>query len=137
MPLEKGMAESVAPEMPSATEIAKCEWLPEEELRIYSQEYGRTGFQGGLNRYRVRWVPELNTELLAFSKRTIDIPSLFLAGASDWGIHQRPGALDAMQKKACTRFQGVHLIEGAGHWVQQEQPEAVSNRLISFLRANT
>lgn len=136
MPLEKGMAETVALEMPPATEIAGCKWLPEEELRIYSQEYGRTGFQGGLNRYRVRWIPELNTELLAFSRRTIDIPSLFVAGASDWGIHQRPGALDAMRNNACTKFQGVHLIPGAGHWVQQEQPEAVSNRLIPFLRAN-
>jgi pimeloyl-ACP methyl ester carboxylesterase len=136
MPLEKGMAETVAPEMPSATEIAGCKWLPEEELRVYSQEYGRTGFQGGLNRYRVRWIPELNTELLAFSRRTIDIPSLFLAGASDWGTHQRPGALDAMQNQACTKLQGVHLIAGAGHWVQQEQPEAVSNRLVSFLGAN-
>lgn len=133
---DKGMAETVAPEMPSASAIRQCKWLPEDELRVYSKEYGRTGFQGGLNRYRVRWVPELNSELLTYGRRTIDIPSLFLAGKSDWGIHQRPGSLEAMQKTACTRFQGAHLIDGAGHWVQQEQPEAVSRILIQFLKTN-
>jgi pimeloyl-ACP methyl ester carboxylesterase len=28
---------------------------------------------------------------------------------------------------------GVHLVDGAGHWVQQEQPEAVNRLLIGFL----
>ena len=41
-----------------------------------------------------------------------------------------------MQKTACTRFQGAHLIDGAGHWVQQEQPEAVNRILIQFLKTN-
>jgi pimeloyl-ACP methyl ester carboxylesterase len=39
-----------------------------------------------------------------------------------------------MQGKACTRMVGLHLVEGAGHWVQQEQPEAVSRLLIAFLQ---
>jgi pimeloyl-ACP methyl ester carboxylesterase len=39
-----------------------------------------------------------------------------------------------MQSKACTRMTGVHLVDGAGHWVQQEQPEAVSRLLIGFLQ---
>ena len=52
MDLDKGMAEKVAAEMPSAAEIAACRWLPDAELRVYSEEYGRTGFQGGLNGYR-------------------------------------------------------------------------------------
>lgn len=49
MDLDKGMAETVSVEMPSAAEIAACKWLPEEELRVYSTEFARTGFQGGLN----------------------------------------------------------------------------------------
>ena len=53
MDLNKGMAETVAAEMPSAAEIAACKWLPDEELKVYSTEYGRTGFQGGLEGYRV------------------------------------------------------------------------------------
>jgi pimeloyl-ACP methyl ester carboxylesterase len=41
-----------------------------------------------------------------------------------------------MQSKACTRMVGFHLVDGAGHWVQQEQPEAVSALLLKFLREN-
>jgi pimeloyl-ACP methyl ester carboxylesterase len=69
-----------------------------------------------------------------FSGRTIDMPSLFVAGKSDWGVYQNPGDLEKMQKTACTRMLGAHLVNGAGHWVQQEQPEAVSQLLMQFLR---
>src|SRR5262245_3273347 len=51
MDLDKGMAETVAPEMPAAAQIAARNWLPDAELRVYAQEYGRTGFQGGLQSY--------------------------------------------------------------------------------------
>jgi pimeloyl-ACP methyl ester carboxylesterase len=59
---------------------------------------------------------------------------MFIAGSSDWGVYQTPGAVDRMQKNACTRMVGFHLVEGAGHWVQQEQPEQVSALLVKFLR---
>jgi pimeloyl-ACP methyl ester carboxylesterase len=62
------------------------------------------------------------------------VPSCFIAGASDWGIHQRPGALERMQQAACTDMRFCRLVDGAGHWVQQEQPEAVSRLLLDFLR---
>jgi pimeloyl-ACP methyl ester carboxylesterase len=130
---DQGMAETVADEMPSAAEIAACRWLPEDELSVYSREYARTGFQGGLNWYRARTVGLYEAEHQLFSGRTIDIPATFISGASDWGIHQTPGALQAMQTRACTDWHGTHLIEGAGHWVQQEQPEAVVKHLLAFL----
>ncbi len=133
MDLDKGMAETVAAEMPSADAIAACRWLPDTELAIYSAEFGRTGFQGGLNWYRCRTDPRHNIDLQAFSGRSIEQPSLFIAGKSDWGIYQKPGDFEAMQSRACARLLGCHLIDGAGHWVQQEQPEAVSRRLIEFL----
>jgi pimeloyl-ACP methyl ester carboxylesterase len=38
-----------------------------------------------------------------------------------------------MQTEACTRMVGAHLVDGAGHWVQQEQPEAVNRLLLEFL----
>lgn len=133
MDLDKGMAETVAPAMPSAAAIAACKWLPDDELRVYSTEYGRTGFQGGLNGYRVRLIRKYNTELQLFSGRTIDVPSLFIGGKNDWAVYQTPGAFEKMQKTACTRMLGTHLVNGAGHWVQQEQPEEVSKLLIQFL----
>src|SRR5688500_11746586 len=132
MDLDKGMAESVAGEMPSAAEIARCTWLTDEELRVYSGEYGRTGFQGGLQSYRVGRVPRLAAEQQLFAGRTVDVPALFLSGKSDWGVYQRAGSLDAM-RRACTRFEGIELIDGAGHWVQQEQPARVAERLRAFL----
>ena len=134
MDLDKGMAETVAAEMPSAAAIAACKWLPDAELRVYSGEYGRTGFQGGLQGYRVGSSGRFNAEAQIFSGRTIDVPSLFIGGKSDWGVYQNPGAVERMQKVACTHMLGVHLVDGAGHWVQQEQPEAVSKLLVAFLQ---
>jgi pimeloyl-ACP methyl ester carboxylesterase len=42
-----------------------------------------------------------------------------------------------MESSACSRFRGVHLVDGAGHWVQQEQPAAVTELLIDFLARDT
>ena len=134
MELNKDMAETVAPHMPSAAEIAACTWFPESELAVYSAEYGRTGFQGGLNWYRTRTSGRFEAELEVFSGRTIDQPSCFISGKSDWGVFQAPGAFERMQEKACTRMLACHLVDGAGHWVQQEQPEAVCRLLLEFLQ---
>ena len=75
-----------------------------------------------------------SVELQLSSGRTIDVPSLFIAGKSDWGVYQRPGNFERMQTGACTNMHGCHLLDGAGHWVQQEQPEQTSDLLITFLR---
>jgi len=133
MDLHQDMAATVAPEMPSAEAIAACQWLPDAELAIYSGEFKRTGFQGGLQWYRCRTENVLATELEVFSGRTIDVPSLFIAGKSDWGTYQFPGTFERMQRSACTRMLGCHLVDGAGHWVQQEQPERVMALLLEFL----
>ena len=133
MDLADDMATTVAKEMPSASEIATCKWLPDHELAVYTDEYQRNGFQGGLNWYRTRTSGAFDNELQLFSDRTIDVPSIFIAGKSDWGVYQQPGVLERMQERACTKMVGCTLFEGAGHWVQQEQPEAVSSLLIDFL----
>ena len=134
MELSQNMAETVAPHMPSAPEIAACKWLTDDELAVYSSEFARTSLQGGLNWYRSRTSGRFDSDLETFSGRSIDVPSLFISGKSDWGVYQRPGDLERMQTKACTDMRGVHLIDGAGHWVQQEQPEAVTRLLLEFLR---
>ena len=133
MDLADGMAETVAKNMPTAAQIAANTWLPDNELQVYVEEYGRTGFQGGLNHYRSGGLGAQEQQL--FAGRTIDQPSLFIAGASDWGAFQNPGALERMQNEACTDMRAVHLVDGAGHWVQQEQPEETSRLLIEFLRS--
>ena len=134
MDLAKGMAETVAEQMPSAEEIAACRWLTEDELSVYAGEFGRTGFQGGLQWYRCSY-GQYTAELEVFSGRTIDVPACFIAGKSDWGVYQNPGVFERMQTAAvCPHWRGAHLVDGAGHWVQQEQPEQVARLLLEFLR---
>jgi pimeloyl-ACP methyl ester carboxylesterase len=135
MEKDKGMAANIAPFMPPADYIAKCKWLTEAEVDVYAAEYGRTGFTGALQGYRVRRGsdPKSIAEMLTFSGRSIDVPSQFIAGKSDWGVYQTPGAVDKMRSSACTKMAGFHLVDGAGHWLQQEQPELVSALLIQFL----
>ena len=127
------MPETVAEEMPDEATIAECAWLPEDELAVYAGEYERTGFHGGLNWYRARLDRALARELEVFAGRTIDVPACFISGASDWGVYQTPGALERMRGEACTDMRAVHLVEGAGHWVQQERPREVLARLVPFL----
>ena len=119
--------------MPSQSEIDACGWLPDRQLKVYSDAFSRTGFQAALNWYRCGTSGKFMPEMELFAGRTIDVPSLFIAGASDWGIYQKPGDIERMQESFCTDMRGCHLIEGAGHWVQQEQPEETVRLLIQFL----
>jgi len=134
MDLDQTMPETVAREMPSAAEIAANTWLPDGDLAYYAAEYGRTGFQGGLQWYRCGTTGVFNGELQTWSGRTIDVPSCFISGKQDWGTYQRAGVFEIMQKSACTNMIGCHLVDGAGHWVQQEQPADVSRLLLEFLQ---
>jgi pimeloyl-ACP methyl ester carboxylesterase len=132
MDLAKGMAETAGEHMPSEAEIAACQWLNDEQLSVYANEFSRTGFQGGLQWYRCL-TGKYVSELEMFSGRTIDVPACFIAGKSDWGVYQSPGALERMETLACTQWRGAHLVDGAGHWVQQEQPEEVRRLLLQFI----
>ncbi len=133
MQLNQGMAETVADVMPSDSHIAANTWLPDSALRVYTEEYGRTSFQGGLNGYRMGGAGISAAEVQLYAGRTIDQPSMFISGASDWGTYQSPGSFERMQEVACTDMRAAHLVDGAGHWVQQEQAEATSHLLLEFL----
>ena len=134
MDLGKTMTQTVSPFQPSKDEVAACKWLTEPELEVYTEEYRRTGFQGALQAYRVFSDPALNDELSLFSDKTIDVPSLFIGGQKDWGTYSAPGALDLMKNKAATNMEEIELIEGAGHWIQQEQPLRLSELLLAFIK---
>jgi pimeloyl-ACP methyl ester carboxylesterase len=135
MDLHKTMPQTVAPLHPSAAEVTAAKWLTDVELGVYTEEYGRSGFQGALQPYRVFSDPELNAGLRLFSGRTIDVPSFFIGGERDWGTYSAPGALELMRTKATTRMAGVEMIIGAGHWIQQEQPARLGENLLAFTAA--
>lgn len=133
MDLDKGMAASVAPEMPSEADIDACRWLTRDEMEVYAATFARTGFQCALNWYRCMTDSEQSRDMRVFAGARIRVPAAFIAGAQDWGIQQRPGALEAMAERAAADWRGTHLIERAGHWVQQEQPEETVRLMLAFL----
>jgi len=132
MRADQTMPQSVAPRMPSALD---CRWMSAEALDVYTLEYARTGFQGGLNWYRCSTSPTYRAEYALFYGKPISIPCWFIAGRADWGIYQSPGAFERMQSRATQDFRGVRLIDHAGHWVQQEQAAATASHLIDIAAA--
>lgn len=132
MHLQQTMPATVAEAMPSAAQIAACRWLPDAELAVYAAEYARTGFRGGLLPYRARTQGVIGRDLATFTGRTVDIPAAYFAGARDWGTYQKPGDYERMQN-TCTDLRACELIDGAGHWLQQEQPEALLQRMLRLL----
>ena len=107
-------------------------WLSEADLDYYAQEFRRTGFRGGLNWYRNL---RRNWELAGpWRGQPIRQPALFIAGSRD-GVLRFPAAqaqLDALPK-TLPGLRGSHILDGPGHWVQQERPAEVNKLLIDFL----
>lgn len=134
MDLAMTMPETVAAYLPSSGALPPLTWMTDDELAVYANEFARTTFRGGLEWYRRGTSRADAPALELLAGRTIDQPSAFIAGAADWGVFQNPGALERMQDSACTAMRGVELIDGAGHWVQQERPEATADALIRFLK---
>jgi pimeloyl-ACP methyl ester carboxylesterase len=80
--------------------------------------------------HRRRTARRLATVCRTHDRRAV----LFIGGTSDWGTFQTPGAFERMQQSACTDMRGAHRVDGAGHWVQQEQLDEVAALLLRFLR---
>lgn len=133
MPLALSMPQAVASTMPNDAKIEACSWLTEEELGVYVAEYHRTGFAAGLQWYCGRMDGSLAHDLSLFSGCAVTAPALFVAGDQDWGPYQVPGGLERMKSEAFTDLQGIHFVEGAGHWVQQEKAALVTDILITFV----
>jgi len=106
------------------------EWLRQDELDHYVSEFTRTGFTGGINWYRNLDRNWALTERLADAKVTM--PSLFVAGALDPVLVMMP---PAVMDGWLDDHRGTVIVDGAGHWVQQEKPAEVNEALIDFVRA--
>lgn len=99
-----------------------------EEIDRYVTEFSRTGFRGGINWYRN--IDANGTNFPDVGKTVIDVPTLMICAEWDPAL---PPALAANMGKVCSDLE-MHTVANAGHWVQQESPEAVNSILISWLR---
>ena len=133
MPQSHNMAQAVAPHEPTPAHVAQCAWLPDAELQVYTMEYQRRGFQGGLQWYRCATDHDQWGILSRFGGQAIQVPSAFIAGQADWGVYQFPGAFEKMKAQACEDLRFCELLAHAGHWVQQEQAALVNQWLLRFL----
>jgi len=117
---------------PSIDPVALPPWLTEADIDVFAAEYQRTGFRGGLNWYRNI---DRNWALTsAWAGATIRQHALFIAGTRDAVITGSLGqrALDELESVVPNLAQKI-LIDGAGHWIQQERPDEVNAALIAFL----
>ncbi|MEU4315479.1 alpha/beta hydrolase [Nocardia sp. NPDC024068] len=105
------------------------DWISGDEIDHYITEFTRTGFTGGLNWYRNI---DRNWHLLADAPAaTIRIPTLFVAGTADSALLTTPR--HRITEIVTGPYREV-MIDGAGHWVQQERPSEVNTALLEFLR---
>jgi pimeloyl-ACP methyl ester carboxylesterase len=103
-------------------------FMTEDDVAVYLGEFERTGFRGGLNWYRNI---DRNWELTRqYDDRTVEMPALFMAGTRDSAIQWMPP--DVMKGRVTDLR--IELIEGAGHWLQQERPDEVNAALLALLR---
>jgi pimeloyl-ACP methyl ester carboxylesterase len=108
-------------------------WLTEADLDYYAEQFRRRGFRGSLNRYRNQqrdW-----ERLPALSGARITMPACFIAGSRDKVLRFVPNVdLVENMKRWVDDLRICRLLEGAGHWIQQERPGEVNALLIEFLR---
>lgn len=107
-------------------------WLSTADLDVYASEFEYSGFFGPLSRYRN--VDRDFEDLAAFADRPITIPALFVGGSKDgptiWGA---PAI--ARFKQTLPKLFRSEILEGAGHWIQQEAADATNRHLVDFLRS--
>jgi pimeloyl-ACP methyl ester carboxylesterase len=111
------------------------DWLSEADLAFFIETYKKSGFRGGMNWYRNI---DRNWELTApWHGAQIHQPSLFIAGSKDSVITGLIGAKRVTElERVLPNLKHKLIIDGAGHWIQQERPGEVNAALIAFLREN-
>ena len=118
---------------PDTTDAALPPWLTDEDVDYFTAEFERTGYRGGLNWYRTS---RLNWELMAaWHNAPLLPPSLYIGGDRDpvlyWpGFRELVGMLREISMPNLT---DAVVLEGCGHWTQQERPTEVNDLLVAFL----
>ncbi|MCP9626940.1 alpha/beta hydrolase [Rhodopseudomonas palustris] len=120
----------------SAASLPLPPWLTETELAYFIEQYKQSGFRGGLNWYRNI---DRNWDLTApWQGAQIRQPALFIAGSNDPVISDKmSGKHLAAIERVLPNLKQKLIIDGAGHWIQQEKPAEVNAALIGFLKQVT
>ncbi len=103
------------------------DWISPDEFEYYVTEFSRTGFTGALNWYRNYDRNWESTPQLAEAR--ITVPALFVGGTAD---PVAPTMNPARAREVAAGPYTEELIEGAGHWVQQERPDEVNRAPAGF-----
>jgi len=109
-------------------------WLTPSDLDVFVRSFTTSGFRGGLNYYRNldrNWALQA-----ALDGKQVEVPALYLVGERDTGL-AIPG-MDQIIKAMpalVPQLRAAEVIPGAGHWLQQEAPEAVNRALVDFLKS--
>jgi len=108
-------------------------WLDAADVDFYANEFARTGFRGGLNWYRNI---DRNWELMApFAGAKVTVPALYMAGDRDLVVGFRGmDKLIASLREFVPQLRDTIMLQGCGHWTQQERAAGVSAAVINFLR---
>lgn len=107
-------------------------WLTEADLDTYTSEFEHSGLRGPLNRYRN--VDRDWEDLAAFRGARIDVPALFIGGDRDGPTVWGAPAIAAFERTLPKLHRSI-ILEGCGHWTQQERPDDVNVALVDFLRS--
>jgi pimeloyl-ACP methyl ester carboxylesterase len=111
--------------------LARPDWMSEADLDFFAGEFERTGLTGPLNRYRNvdrDWV-----DLAAWHHAPITQPSLFIGGELDGPTTWQAGSI-ANFGGTLPGLAGSHILDGCGHWIQQERPDETNRLLIDWLQ---
>jgi pimeloyl-ACP methyl ester carboxylesterase len=133
-PLDKKVGDPLLYRLPDPNPFPA--WLTDADLDYYVGEFQRSGCRGPINRYRnheadFAWLQQ-------FKGRKIEQPALFIGGARDLVLSMfgraDPAGLAAMIRAEVPDLRGADVLEGCGHWTQQERPAEVNERLVAWLK---
>lgn len=110
------------------------DWLTEEDLDFYVNEFQRSGFGGPLSYYHN--IDNNWHDLAEYDGKPLTVPAYFVGGEFDIGTTMGADAIERVSEMV-ENLLGLHIVEGAGHWIQQERPAETNAHILDFLNKVT
>jgi pimeloyl-ACP methyl ester carboxylesterase len=104
-------------------------WLSEADVQVYLDRFHHSGFFGPVSWYRN--LDRNHARVSAFPVSAMTMPAWFIGGTKD-GVIARDANFET-RNQLVPGYRGMTMIEGAGHWTQQERPDEVNAALLGYL----